>query len=407
MKITKVECIPLQYITKAVYINGFCKNNTRNVLVVKVYTDAGLVGIGESAAFGGPSVSTKTIIEQEIAPRIIGEDPLRIEYIWHKLMFQGYQHSRGGVYVAAVSGVDIALWDILGKVCQQPVYKLLGGFSERCEIYACGGFYEENKDNNALCRELKSYVDEGFRAVKIKVGRTYTPLSLRELSADPDLETLTFNEDMARVEAAVNSLGSNVRLMVDANANWTYPDAIRAGKIFEEMGVYLFEEPMRTDDYRGLSRLCNKLSMRIAGYETETLISNMSMMIDEHCMDVVQSDVCWSGGLTGIRKIAGMAEARYMEFMPHCFVSGIGMLASLHLACGVANAESCEWDMSDTPFLNDLLVTPIQRDGCFVKAPDAPGLGVELREDILEKYAVFFSLKLDLSDNIDNGNPRL
>lgn len=388
MKITKIECIPLQYTAKAIYINGFGKNNIRSVLIVKVYTDSGIVGIGESAAFGGPYVSTKTVIEQELAPRVIGEDPLCIEHIWHKLMFQGYHHSRGGIYVAAVSGIDIALWDILGKVCGQPVYKLLGGYRSRVEVYACGGFYEIGKDNSALCREMTGYVESGLRAVKMKIGRTFTPLSLREMSDQPELETYSVEDDIARVEAVQKAVGSSIKVMVDANANWAYPDALKAGRAFDEMGIYLFEEPIRTDNYKGLARLCDKLNIRIAGYETETLLSNMAMMIDSDCMDVVQSDICWCGGLTASRKIAGMADTKYKEYMPHCFVSGIGMMASVHLACGIANAEMCELDMSDTPFLNELLATPLKRDGCFVSPPDLPGLGIELREDTVEKYRV-------------------
>ena len=202
MKITKVETIALTYPTSKPFYNALGKSTQRSCLVVRVYTDAGIVGIGEAAPYGGPMISTATVIEQELAPKLIGMDPMDVEYIWHKLFFDGFQHSRGGIFVCALSGIDIALWDIIGKALKQPIYRLLGGFRKSVKVYASGGFYALDKDKVAVAAELKSYVEQGFDTVKMKVGRTYTPLTPREIAPAADECTLSF--DLRRIACRQN-----------------------------------------------------------------------------------------------------------------------------------------------------------------------------------------------------------
>jgi len=389
MKITKVETIALRYPTREPFYNAIGKSTARCCLVVKVYTDEGIVGIGEAAFYGGPLTSTATVIEKEIAPKIIGLDPMNVEYIWHKLYLDGWQHSRGGIFVCAMSGIDIALWDIAGKAAKLPVFKLLGGARSRVKVYASGGFYALGKDKDAVAAELKGYVDMGFDTVKMKVGRTYTPMNPVAVSDTPDECTLDFRDDMDRVRAAREAVGGRVNLMVDANAAWTYPDALRAGRIFDELGVYLFEEPLLTDDYTGSAELARQLNCRIAGYETEYLLTNFTRLIEQRCVDIVQPDLSWMGGITEARKIAAVAEAHDMESAPHCFSSGILLAASLHYSAGLYNGAMVELDMTENGLREGILAEPFKaRDGYIELDENSYGLGIELNEDTIARYRI-------------------
>ena len=389
MKITNVEAVGLAYPTKKPFYNALGRSAQRACLLVRIYTDEGIVGVGEAAPYGGPLISTETVIRRELAPKLIGLDPMDVEYIWHRLFFEGYQHSRNGIFVCALSGVDMALWDIMGKALKQPIYKLLGGYRSRVKVYASGGFYGQGKSREELAAELKSYVQQGFDAVKMKVGRTFTPLTPRELSDGAEECALTFAEDLERVRVAREAVGDRIALMVDANAAWTYPDALQAGRVFDELNVYLFEEPLRTDDYEGSAQLASHLRTRVAGYETECLLTNFTRLIEGRCVDLVQPDISWAGGFTECRKIAAVAEAHCMEVAPHAFSSGILLAASLQFSAGLSNGAMVEFDMTENGLRTGLLKEPfIPKEGYIELDEKKYGLGIELNENVIEQYRV-------------------
>lgn len=391
MKITKVECIPMLYKIKEPIYSGVGKCEQRALLMVRVYTDNGIVGVGEAATYGGPMVVTATVIEKEIGPLVLGEDPLNVERIWHKCYYAAFQHARSGIFICGLSGIDMAVWDIVGKFLGQPLYKLLGGFRNSIPLYASGGFYKAGKTVADLVREVKGYAELGFQAVKIKVARTDTPFSLGVLNPTRKECMVTFGEDMERVRAVKEALGSEVKLMVDANAAWSYPDALAAGKVFDEIGVHFFEEPVRTDDYEGSARLASDLVTRIAGYETEYLAANFVRLISMRAVDIVQPDLSWAGGITECRRIAALADAAYMECATHMFSSGILLAASLHFSCGIPNGAMVEYDMGDNVFRSELLREPFVPDAeGSITLSDKPGLGIEINEDVVEKYRVAF-----------------
>ena len=389
MKITNVETVGLAYPTKKPFYNALGRSAQRACLLVRIYTDEGIVGVGEAAPYGGPLISTETVIRRELAPKLIGLDPMDVEYIWHRLFFEGYQHSRNGIFVCALSGVDMALWDIMGTALKQPIYKLLGGYRSRVKVYASGGFYGQGKSREELAAELKSYVQQGFDAVKMKVGRTFTPLTPRELSDGAEECALTFAEDLERVRVAREAVGDRIALMVDANAAWTYPDALQAGRVFDELNVYLFEEPLRTDDYEGSAQLASHLRTRVAGYETECLLTNFTRLIEGRCVDLVQPDISWAGGFTECRKIAAVAEAHCMEVAPHAFSSGILLAASLQFSAGLSNGAMVEFDMTENGLRTGLLKEPfIPKEGYIELDEKKYGLGIELNENVIEQYRV-------------------
>lgn len=391
MKITKVSAMILQY----KYENGIADAqnyfSTRNAVLVEVRTDEGITGIGESACFGGPPESTKYIIENELQRLLVGEDCSNIEYIWKKVMDRTRQHGRGGIITAAMSGIDVALWDILGKKAGLPVYKLLGGYADKLTPYASSGFYSRGKDTKALAEEVGSYFEQGFKYAKIKVGRN-PEVFLNPLPNMPFPQecNYTLEEDLERVEACMKVAKEfHANLMVDANNCWNTFTAIRMGKELQAMGVYWLEEPLHLDNIEGSIELAAALDMPVAGYESEVGLYRFRELIRRHAVDIVQPDAIWSGGFTECRKIAFFAHAYNMPCMPHVFSSAVSLAANSHFLASIPNAGILEYDRNVYPLRDELLKEPIviAEDG-FVHLPQRPGLGIELRQDTVDKYRI-------------------
>ena len=174
-EIVDIRTIPLAFRAANPVMSARGINAARNALLVEIETDTGLVGLGEAGSAGGPLVSTETVIQQELRPMLLGEDPRMIEALWQKMFARTRQHGRRGLVMHAISGIDIALWDLAGKATGQPLYRLLGGFTDRVEVYASGGFYQRGKDTAALPTRRRATSRGVFRAMKMKVGRTRLP----------------------------------------------------------------------------------------------------------------------------------------------------------------------------------------------------------------------------------------
>lgn len=387
MKITNVRTLALISKYKEPIVDALYPVSERNCLLLLVDTDENITGVGEAACYGGPIVSTQTVIEKELKPLIIGEDPFRIERVWRKLFHSSYEHARRGLVLTAIGGIDIALWDIIGKTCKQPVYKLCGGYKEKILAYASGGYYKRGKTVNELAEEVKEYVDNGFKAIKIKVGRNFdSPLSPVDL-VPSDIELVSFEEDIERVATVRKVIGKNILLMVDANNAWIPSQAIKMGKEFEKLGVYFLEEPVQTDNIEGSIQVANALQIQIAGYETEQGLFGYRDLITKHAIDIAQPDAIWVGGFTEAQKIAVLAQAYGKLCIPHNFGSAISTLINLHFAASIPNSQMLEIDCNPNPLRDELLKEPIKidREG-YLKIPNKPGFGIELNEKAVEKY---------------------
>ena len=389
MKITDVEAVILQY----KYENGIADAqnyfSTRNAVIVRVYTDEGIIGIGEAACFGGPPQSTKFIIENEIKPLIVGEDATNIKRVWQKMFDRTRQHGRGGIIFACMSGIDVALWDILGKAAGLPVYKLLGGYADKVTPYASSGFYSNGKNTKEIAAEAESYFKLGFKYAKIKIGRNpevlMTPL---HNMAFTDECRYSLDEDLERVAACCDTAKKyGAKIIVDANNNWNTYTAIIMGKKLQEMGVYWLEEPLHLDNIDGSAELAAALDMPVAGYESEVGFYRFREFIQRRAIDIVQPDVIWSGGFTECMRIADLALAHGLPCNPHVFSSGVSLAANLHFLTALPNAGIFEMDRNVYPLRDELLDRKfdIEPDG-LLSVPQGPGLGVELREDTVEKY---------------------
>lgn len=391
MKIIDVKAMILHY----TYENGIADAQNffaaRNAVIVKVYTDEGLIGLGESACFGGPPQTTKFIIEQELAPIVVGEDPSRIEWIWQKMFARTRQHGRGGVIFAAMSGIDIALWDLLGKAAGLPVYKLLGGYADAVTPYASSGFYAKGKETGQIAAEVRSYFEKGFRYAKIKIGRNpevlMNPISKMAFS---DQCLYSMQQDLERVQACCDVAEEyGARIMVDANNNWNTFTAIQMGKKLQEMGVYWLEEPLHLDNIDGSAELAAALDMPVAGYESEIGFFRFREFIQRHAVDIVQPDCIWSGGITECRRIAVLAQEYGLPCNPHVFSSGVSLAANLHFLASLPNAGLFEMDRNPYPLRDELLDIRFELapDG-LLHLPQKPGLGVELNEDCVGRYRI-------------------
>ena len=385
MKIAAIRTIALSCNVDPPYASAAGVQSRRGGLIVEVETDEGIVGIGESGLGGG---ATATVIAKDLAPLLIGQDPLMIEGLWQRMFHRTRQYGRRGIVMQAMSGVDIALWDIAGKVANLPLYRLLGGCRDRVEAYASGGVYQEGKTADDLAGEAEGYRARGFKGMKMKIGRNpSTQTHLRHLVDHAELCEVDPEEDIARVAAVRRALGPQAKLMADVNCAWSPSFAIEMGRALEPYKLYWIEEPVATDDIDGSARVAGALATPIAGYETEIGLYGFRELITRGAVDIVQPDSAWAGGFSECRRIAALAEAHHLMVAPHAFASAVTLAASLHFIASIPNGLVLEFDQNPNGLREELLKEPIriEPDG-MIRLPERPGLGIELDRGAVERY---------------------
>ncbi len=317
MKITKVETQLYRTTPRAEPIRDALQSLPgAGSVKVYIHSDAGFIGEGTSG-FGriqhAPQI-LQQIIELELAPHLIGEDPFAIKRIREKLRRETEYHGWSGIVQFGISAIDIALWDVMGKTVGQPVHKLLGTYTERIPAYAMVGWLNHGKD--ALKQICTEAMEQGFRAVKIKVG------------------CLTLEEDVQRIEAVWDAIGKNAVLMVDANQVFSTAEALIRGRVYQELGCYWFEEPFPTTNKEGLAELARNLEIRVASGENEYGKWAFRELLEMRAVDVVQGDLRRAGGVTEIMEIAAMADAFNIPYASHGGgVVNLNLLAAMPNAC--------------------------------------------------------------------------
>src|SRR5215467_630020 len=385
MKIVDIRTIPLSYRCEPPYGSAGGMQARRGGLLVETETDEQVIGIGEAGVGGG---ATAAVIERVLRPMLIGEDPLLIEGLWQKMFARTRQFGRRGIVINAISGIDIALWDIAGKVARLPLYRLLGGCCDRVEAYASGGFYQEGKSVDDLAGEAEGYRARGFKGMKMKVGRNpSTQTHLRHLVDHAELCEVEPEEDIARVGAVRRALGPRAKLMVDVNCAWSPAVAIEMGRALEPYKLYWIEEPVATDDINGSARVAEALATPIAGYETEIGLYGFRELITRGAVDIVQPDLAWAGGFSECRRIAALAQAHHLMVAPHAFAGAVLLAASLHFTASIPNGLALEFDQNPNALRDELLKEPIRIDNDgMIKLSERPGLGIELDTAVVERY---------------------
>ncbi len=388
MIITDVTTIKLRFPMEIPMADAIHYMPDRPTLLVQVHTDAGIVGLGEAAAYGGFLESTEAIIIGELRRTILGQDPFKVEKLWSMMATRAHQRGRRGMLMMAISGIDIALWDIIGQATNTPLYRLLGGYRDTLPAYASAGFYARDKNAQALAEEVGGYAARGFRCVKIKVGRQPEALlnPLHDMPAE-DYATVSFEEDVERVRAARAAIGPNVKLAMDANNAFTPSLALKFMRAVEDQDIYWFEEPVATDDIDGSALVAHQITTPVSGYETETGLPGFRELITRRAVDIVQPDVIWTGGITECRKVAALAQAYGMPVIPHVFSSGVSSIANMHFIASIPNGSWLEFDQNPNALRSELFEEPITVDGDGnVRLPDRPGLGVKLNQATIDRY---------------------
>jgi D-galactarolactone cycloisomerase len=345
----------------------------RTAVLVKIEADDGTVGWGEC---WGPVAGTRAVVEDVLAPTILGENPLHVERLYDRLYDAGRATYQTVVPLPAISGLDIALWDLKGKLLDQPVSTLLGG-RERDDVraYATGHYFRDTDDLTAqydgIAAEAAANADR-LGALKLKVG-------LAHLGYGPE-------EDVELVRRVRERVGDDVTVMVDANYAYTRREARAVGRRLEELGVHWFEEPVAPEDIDGYASLRADLEVPIAGGECHTP-TEFGRLFDVHGVDIAQPDVCIVGGVTPGRRIVTQAEAHGIDVVPHAWGTPVGLAASLHLIATVDREPWLEYDRSPNPIRDALSERTAPNDG-RVSIPAAPGLGVDVDLDAVAEYRV-------------------
>ena len=382
MTIDKIEA----FVVKDKLSNSFFfsqwEYSERCICLVKVTASNGQFGWGEG--YGPANVIEAGI--KLLKPIVLGENPIENEVIWSKMYRKTLDFSRRGVLMASVSAIDIAIWDLKGKILGLPVSSLLGG-AHRTKIkpYATGLYFTNHTHfSDGFVEEAKLYVSQGFKAIKMKVG-------------------LGIKADVANVKLIRETIGEDIELMVDSNHAYTLREAIELARKIEKYDIKWFEEPISPEFYEQYNELRQKTTIPIAGGECEYLRFGFNQLIKNKSVDILQPDICASGGLTEAKRIGALATANGVDLIPHTWGTSIGLHVALHF---IANMESVPGRMYDADFLiefdqtenglRERLSEPLKLKNGYLEVPTKPGLGIDINEEILKEY-------IDCSDH-DNRN---
>ncbi|SLN75557.1 mandelate racemase/muconate lactonizing enzyme family protein [Ruegeria meonggei] len=387
MKITRVTSHVLSYdLPKPL---GYSQQyyHKRTAHLVEVETDEGVTGWGECFGAGNIALANKGIVEQVIQPMVLGMDPLDRDVIWHKVYNLMRDHGQKGMPLQSLSGVDIALWDIAGKIAGLPLHKLIGGtHRDRIQVYGYGMMLRPESADNLVSRfkdEAAAIKEMGFCATKMKVG-------------------LGPRDDVRLIEAVRKGVGDDYRFMIDANHAYTTHDAFYVGRAMEEFDPYWFEEPVAPEDLDGYRELRAGLNVNISGGEAEFNRWGWRALLESRGLDIAQPEVCALGGITEYQRVLALCHAHFTPVVNHVWGSAVAVATNMHLLAAMPPLPGglfpwepmLEFDTTDNKFRDELLVDPLNiqsqvaSTGGFVAIPTGPGLGVEPDRDFILRYDI-------------------
>jgi D-arabinonate dehydratase len=361
VKITAITSEEYRWPRRVPIRNGKHTYTHSGLSMVKIETSEGITGIGLGA---GGEIQRATV--EHLKPLLIGEDPINVERLWHK-MWVPKLIGRRGMTTRAISAIDIGLWDIRGKVANMPLYKLLGGFRDRVPTYIAGGYYEEGKGLKELAEESETSVAMGARGIKMKIGGA------------------SMSEDVERVKTVRKAIGPDVKLMVDANCAYRYYEAIRIAKRIEEYDPFWFEEPVAADDYEGHRKLAEATSIPIATGENEYTRYGFRDLIEHNSAAILNADAKICGGVTEYMKIAALAQAHDLDIAPHGSQD-----IHVHLVAAISNGLILEYyrDSVDPMWSHTYKQPLMLNDDGTVSPPNVPGIGVDPDYEALAPHRV-------------------
>ena len=386
MKISSIKSHVLRYeLDKELgYSQQYYKHRTAHL--VEIETDEGITGWGECFGPGNIALANKYIVEKVIQPLIIGEDPINKEYIWHKVYNLLRDSGQKGMPIQALSGIDIALWDILAKKAKLPLYQLLGGkTNNKIPVYGYGMMLQK-KSVEELCelfkKEANQIKEKNFKAMKMKVG-------------------LGPKEDLKLVSAVREAIGNDFKLMVDANHAYNKNDALYVGRGLDEMEIYWFEEPVAPEDYDGYKELKEKLKTNIAGGEAEFTKYGWNELIKNNCIDIAQPEVCGLGGITEYLKVSALAQSNFIPIVNHVWGSALSVAVNLHLLTSLPDMPGglfptksmLEFDTTEKNiFITDLaeekfsILDQVKDKNGFASPLENIGIGINPKKEFIKEY---------------------
>jgi D-galactarolactone cycloisomerase len=367
MKITDIKTIRLRAAipTAGQVFSRSGVRNSRSATLIQIETDEGITGLGSCS---GNGELIEVIVGKVLRPLLIGMDPTQIDEIWDRAYVRGGHKEFGtrGIGVVALSGVDIALWDILGKVREVPIYQLLGGKSrDQVPVYATALYPEEP---SRVAVRARAFAERGFHGVKIKVG-------------------FDLDQDTRIVRAVREELGKNFTVMTDANQGYTLDVALKAAAAFSDCGAFWLEEPLFAEDIEGHAKLREQGKVPIAVGENLNTYYAFENFVMRGAVDFLQPDVARAGGITEIKKIADLAAKHKLALSFHTWGDAVALAASLHLSAALPECGVMELDYTYNPLREELLRERLEVRQGFMVPPDKPGLGVELDRKALDKFA--------------------
>jgi L-alanine-DL-glutamate epimerase-like enolase superfamily enzyme len=359
MKIDAIETRVLRKAFAKAQWNPRTRWNEKVVVLVLLRTAGGPVGIGEAYCDGGTPDSVQAIIERDFAPLVVGRSLFDLGAVSSSLRETMVVSAKGGAAWAAMSGIDIALWDALGQTLGQPIATLLGAQRRRVPAYASAGLYGPGKTIDDLAAEMKGYVDLGFTGVKLKIGGA------------------PFADDVARVAAVREAVGPGVRLLVDALYALTVPQALRMARALERYDIGFLEAPVAPDDIPGLARVAAASPVPLAGNEFAYGLETFTHIIESNAVAVAHLDAILCGGISEGLRIAAVAASRHVPVSFHAASSVVCFAANLQLAAAVPNLDSVEFHMLHRMQFDEMAQGRFKLvDGC-VELPEGPGLGLD------------------------------
>ena len=387
MKITKITSHVLGYDLPETlgYSQQYYKKRTSHI--VEVETDEGITGWGECFGPGNIAFANKGIVEKVIQPIVLGMQALDRDVIWHKVYNLMRDHGQKGMPLQALSGVDIALWDIAGKAANLPLYKMIGGaHRDKVEVYGYGMMLRPENINSLISRfkeESAEIKEMGFKALKMKVG------------VGP-------KDDIKLIEAVRRGIGDNFRFMVDANHGYTTHDALYVGRAMEEFSPYWFEEPVAPEDLDGYRELRAFLKVNISGGEAEFNRWGWRKLLESRGLDIAQPEVCALGGISEYLRVLALCHSHFTPVVNHVWGSAIAVAVNLHLLAAMPPLPGglfpwepmLEFDTTHNHFIDDLLTVSldiknqVKINNGTVSLPNGPGLGITPKRDFLDKFRI-------------------
>jgi galactonate dehydratase len=359
MRIVDVIAHPLTQTLPQPTVTSWGAYRTVSIVLVEVRTEAGITGVGEALARFSPKAYAE-LIETSLKPRLVGQDAGNIGALWHS-MRRALSGRAGGMLIEAIAGIDIALWDILGKAAGMPVHRLLGGIG-RAEVPVYAASVNWGGDE-FMDGEIDRYLEKGFPRIKVKM-------------ANP------VKEARRRIERLRKRAGDDIELCVDANWAYSLEEAVEVGRALTDNNYFWFEEPLRPEDEGGYEELHRRCATPLAAGESNYTVDQTMRLVANRTLSFLQPDVARSGGITETRRMAEFAAAYDVKYAPHIGMSGIVCeTASVHLAAAMPNLKAMECETDTSPFKTEITGAAPgadrQKNG-LLPVPTGPGLGIEV-----------------------------